>query len=324
MMRGEEQSHLAPDVYTRDLLAELPVLRKIAEIEIRILFNLDSSDMQPHHWVELASVVHEALSIYEGIVIVHGTDTMAYTASALAFLVPGLDRSVVLTGSQAPLTDVRTDGRTNLVDACHLATMRIPEVGIAFDSRLLRGCRATKIDAWGLSAFSSPSCPPLAELGLGVQLAPHILRPRPPEPFDPRIEARVLAVRAFPGLDPKLLLGALASGVRGMVIEAFGVGNVPSLENSLIPVIEAARSLDVPVVIVSQSPRGAVDLSRYGGGVAAARAGAIGAGDMTSEAALTKLMITLGRVTGEGEGEGAGRVQAAREAFSVARVGEMG
>lgn len=324
MMRSGEEDHLAPDVYTADLLAELPVLRKLAEIETRILFNLDSSDMQPHHWVELARAVHEARETYDGIVIVHGTDTMAYTASALAFLVPGLDRSVVLTGSQAPITDIRTDGRANLVDAFHLATLRIPEVGIAFDSKLLRGCRSIKFDAWGLSCFSSLTCPPLAELGLGVQLAQHILPPRAPEPFDPRIEPRVIAVRTFPGLDPRLLLGALNAGVRGIVIEAFGVGNVPTLQNSLIPVIDAARSRDVPVVIVSQSPRGVVDLSRYGGGVAAGRAGAIGAGDMTTEAALAKLMITLGRAASADGSSDGWRTRAAREAFSDSRVGEMG
>jgi L-asparaginase len=307
---------LAPDVYTHDLLTELPVLRKIADIETRILFNLDSSDMQPHHWVELARAVHEALGRYDGFVVVHGTDTMAYTASALAFLLPGLDRAVVLTGSQKPLVDVRTDARANLVDACHLATLRIPEVGIAFDSRFLRGCRATKLDAWGMSAFGSPTCAPLAELGLNVQVAPHVLPPRPPEPFDPRLEPRVLAVRTFPGLDPRLLHGALGAGVRGVVIEAFGAGNVPHLENSLIPVLEDAASRDVPVVIVSQTARGAVDLHRYEGGAAAHRAGAIGAGDMTPEAALTKLMITIGRADGP-------RIVAARTAFATARVGEM-
>src|SRR3954470_9550555 len=216
MMRGGDPAPLAPDVYTQDLLAELPVLRKIAEIETRILFNLDSSDIQPHHWVELAATVHQALPSYDGVVIVHGTDTMAYTASALAFLLPGLDRPIVLTGSQTPLADVRNDARTNLVDACHLATMAIPEVGIAFHSRLLRGCRATKLDAWGMSAFGSPSCPPLAELGLGVHLAPHILPPRPPVPFDPRIDPHILAVRTFPGLNPGLLHGALSAGVCGV------------------------------------------------------------------------------------------------------------
>src|SRR5262249_49209525 len=165
MMQGGDPTPLAPDVYTRDLLAELPVLRKIAEIETRILFNLDSSDIQPHHWVELARLVHAALETHDGVVIVHGTDTMAYTSTPLAFLLPGLDRPVILTGAQTPLSAIRTDARTNLVDACELATKKVPEVGIAFNARLLRGCRATKLDAWGLSAFGSPSCPPLAELG---------------------------------------------------------------------------------------------------------------------------------------------------------------
>jgi L-asparaginase len=325
MMRGGEPHPLAPDVYTRDLVAELPVLRKIAEIESTILWNLDSSDLQPHHWIALAAAVHGALSArdgdrprYDGVVVVHGTDTMAYTASALAFLLPGLDRPVVLTGSQRPLVDVRTDARANLVDACHLATMPIPEVGICFDSRLLRGCRATKLDAWGMTAFGSPSCAPLVELGVGVRVGPHALAARPVEPFDGRIEPRVLVVRMFPGLDPSLLLGALDRGVRGFVFEAFGAGNVPRLENSLIPVIEAAADIDVPVVIASQSTKGVVELGRYEGGSAAAKAGAIGGGDMTSEAALTKLMITLGRA------ESGGRLAAARAAFAVSIVGELG
>lgn len=319
MMRGGDPTPLAPDVYTHDLLAELPVLRKLAEIETRILFNLDSADMQPHHWVEIAATIHGELGRYDGFVVVHGTDTMAYTASALSFLLPGLDRPVVLTGSQKPLTDVRTDARANLVDACHLATLPIPEVGIAFDSRFLRGCRAVKLDAWGMSAFGSPVCAPLAELGISVRIAPHVLAARAAEPFDPRLEPRVLAVRVFPGLDPALLHGALAAGLCGMVIEAFGAGNVPRLENSLIPVIEGARDRDVPIVIVSQTARGAVDLARYQGGSAASDAGAISGGDMTPEAALAKLMVTLGRAAGRGES----RIESARRSFASARVGEM-
>jgi L-asparaginase len=323
MMHGGDAAPLAPDVYTRDLVAELPVLRKIAEIETRILYNLDSSDLQPHHWIELGRAVHDAFfgggPRYDGAVIVHGTDTMAYTASALAFLLPGLDRPVILTGSQAPLGEVRTDARANLVDACHLATMPIPEVAIAFDSQLLRGCRAKKLDTWGMSAFGSPSCPPLAELGIGVDLAPHVLPPRPPAPFDPRIEPRVFLLHTFPGLDPEMLFAILAKDVRGLVIEAFGAGNVPRLENSLVPAIEAATRKGVPVVMVSQSPRGAVDLKRYEGGAAAARAGAISAGDMTSEAALTRLMIELGRA--EGEADVVGHVRAAFAAAGA--LGEM-
>ncbi len=318
MMHGGDPTPLAPDIYMQDLLSELPVLGRIADIETKILFNLDSSNFQPHHWLSIAKSIHEDLIRYDGFVVVHGTDTMAYTTSALAFLLPGLDRPVIFTGAQTPLAHVRSDARTNLVDACMLATMPIPEVGIAFDACLLRGCRATKLDAWGMRAFGSPSCPPLAEFGIDVQLASHILPPRRIAPFDSRIETRVLRTRIFPGLDPLLLMGALVAGVRGMLLEAFGAGNVPHLdENSLIPVIEAAREHDVPVVITSQSPRGKVSLSRYEGGAAAARAGAFGAGDMTSEAALTKLMIMLGRAP---DGE---RVRYCREAFAKATVGEM-
>jgi L-asparaginase len=327
MMSPTQQGALTPDVVTRDLLAELPVLRQIAEIETRLLYALDSADMQPEHWVELARVIDDALPRYDGIVVIHGTDTMAYTASALAFLLPGLDRPVVLTGAQKPLSAVRTDARTNLIDACHVATVGIPEVGVAFSSRLYRGCRVTKMDAWGMNAFGSPCCAALAELGLGVQVAPHVLPARDRAPFDPRLEPRVLALRTFPGLDPSLVRAALDSGVRGIVVEAYGSGNVPRLERSIVGVMREAHDRDVPVVIVSQCPRGAVDLKAYEGGLAAERAGAIGAGDMTAEAALTKLMVTLGRRIAPDAGDGAigatSAIDAARAAFAVATVGEM-
>lgn len=318
MMERADGGSLRPEAYARDIVAELPVLKTVAHIEPRVLYNLDSSDMQPEMWVELASLIHRELDNYEGFVVVHGTDTMAYTASALAYLVPGLDCPVIMTGAQRPLGAVRTDARTNLVDACHVATLDLPEVGIAFDSRIFRGCRATKLDAWSMNAFGSPSSPPLVELGLGVSIASHVLAPRAHGPFDPRIDPRVLCVRAFPGLDPKILAGALDAGVRGMIIEGFGAGNVPRLQRSLVPVIAQATALDVPVVIVSQCPRGAVDLGAYAGGEAAAAAGAIGGFDMTSEAALTKLMIALGRVP-----DGTARIAFARAAFAESWAGEV-
>jgi L-asparaginase len=318
MMKSGTSAPLAPSSYASDLLAEVPVLAKIADVDTRILWQIDSSDMQPEHWIELARTVHAALPSYDGIVVVHGTDTMAYTASALAFLLPDLDRPVILTGSQHPLDRVRSDARQNLVDACQLATMPIPEVGLAFHSKLFRGCRATKLDAWGLDAFASPMCPPLAELGVGEDLGDHILRPRTRRELDDRLEPRVLTVRIFPGLNPRLLLGALDTGVQGLVLQTYGAGNVPTQERSLVPVIERAVSLDVPVVIVSQCLRAQVDLTAYAGGAAALAAGAISAGDMTDEAALAKLMIALGRC-----GKGDGRVRAAHAAFARADLGEM-
>ncbi len=318
MMRGNENAVLAPGDYERDLLTEVPLLNKIADVDTRILMEIDSSDMQPEDWLTIARTIHQEIDNYDGVVLVHGTDTMAYTASALAFLLPDLDRPVIVTGSQRPLERIRSDARQNLIDAFQLATKPIPEVGLAFASKLMRGCRATKLDAWGLDAFHSPMLTPLARLGIGIDLADHILPGRKRTPFDDRLEPRVLAVRLFPGLDPQLLMGAIDSGVRGVVLKAFGAGNVPTLQRSLIPIVEHAQQLDVPVVIVSQCLRARVDLSRYVGGAAAMNAGAIGAGDMTDEAALTKLMVTLGRTDSNSS-----HVAAARQAFASAPLGEM-
>jgi L-asparaginase len=317
MMRSGTSSPLEPSEYARDLVAEVPVLAKIAEVDTRILFQLDSSDMEPRHWIAIAETIHEALPRYDGVVVVHGTDTMAYSASALSFLLPDLDRPVILTGSQRPLDQIRSDARQNLVDAFELATLPIPEVGLAFASKLLRGCRATKHNAWGFDAFLSPNCPPLATLGVSIERGDHVLAPRPRQSFDGRLEPRVLAVRLFPGFDPQLLRAALASGVRGLLVKAYGAGNVPAKDRTLVAAIAEATARDVPVVIVSQCLYAHVDLSRYAGSAAAEKAGAIGAGDMTDEAALTKLMISLGRAGDSG------RVAAVRSAFERSRVGEM-
>jgi len=281
-----------------DLLTQVPDLSSIAEVEVSSLFGLDSGDMQPSHWVTLARTVHDALARDDiaGVVVVHGTDTMSYTASALAFMLGPLPKPVVFTGAQRPLADVRTDARSNLVDATIAASLPVPEVVVAFSSHVLRGCRTIKRDAWAFDAFTSPGCPPLVELGIGVSVAPHVRRASTLRTLDSRLEPRVLAVRVFPGLDPGLCVGAIRSGVRGLVLEAYGTGNLPNLHGStLIPAIEEAASCGVPVVIVSQCPRGHVELLRYAGGAAAARAGAIDGGDMTVEAAIAKLMIALGR-----------------------------
>lgn len=285
---------------SRDLMAEVPSLGRIAEFDTRFLFHMDSANMQPADWLTIARAVHAELPRYDGVVIVHGTDTMAYSASALAMLLGRIPKPVVFTGSQRPLVDVRTDAGQNLVDAAMVATLPVPEICIVNASRALRGARATKRDAWGFSAFDSPNCPPLVELGIGVEIGSHVLSPCALSPFDDRLEPRVLAVRVFPGLDPRLLRGALAAGVRGLVLEAYGTGNLPSLGGSLIPILEEARERSIPVMLVSQCFRGFVALGQYDGGAAAEAAGAIEGGDMTVEAALAKMMVGLGRF-GPGE-----------------------
>src|SRR5262249_36235283 len=163
-------------------------------VSARVLFDLDSGDMQPGHWVDIARAVHGALGeeAFDGVVVVHGTDTMSYAASAVALLLGPLPRPVVFTGAQRPLTEARTYARANLVDAVLAATLPVPEVCIAFASRVLRGVRSIKLDARGLAAFDSPRCGPLAELGVDVDVAGHVRAGGILGPFDGRIEPRVL------------------------------------------------------------------------------------------------------------------------------------
>jgi L-asparaginase len=301
MMKAGDGGVLRTDAYGRDLVTELPILARVADVSTRVLFDLDSGDMEPAHWVEIARAVHAELSSFDGVVVVHGTDTMAYGASAVAMILGELPKPVVFTGAQRPMTEPRTDARANLVDAVFAATLPIPEVSVVFASRVLRGVRSIKQDARGLVAFDSPRCAPLAELGVDVDIARHVRPGGVLADFDGRIEPRVLAVRVFPGLDPALVRGAIRTGLRGLVLEAYGTGNLPNLAGSLIPALDEARARGVPVVVVSQCSRGAVDMRRYAGGAAAAAAGAISGGEMTVEAAIAKTMIGLARYDSPGE-----------------------
>jgi L-asparaginase len=292
--RGSTRPPLAPDRFARELVAEVPELGRLAHIETRILCNLDSSDIGPDEWNALAEEVGAARERADGVVIVHGTDTMAYTAAALSFALVGLDRPVVMTGSQRPLGEVRTDARRNLVDAVDLATRDLPEVGVCFDGRFLRGNRATKGDAWSYSAFGSPNCPPLARLGLDVEIAPHVRRPEGPFRCEPGFDPRVAVLYVTPGMDPAMPWRLVDRGeLRGLVIAAFGTGNVPLRVNSLVPALRQAVEAGVTVLVVTQARTGAVDLGRYLNGAVLGEAGAISGGDMGLEAAVVKLMHAL-------------------------------
>jgi L-asparaginase len=289
--RGRRPTPLAPDAYAEALVSRVPELQQLATVEARILCNLDSSDIGPDEWTALADEVAAARH-HDGVVIIHGTDTMAYTASALSFALGGLDRPVVLTGSQRPLGEVRTDARRNLVDAVDLATRDIPEVGICFDGQLYRGNRATKGDAWSYRAFASPGCPPLARLGLDVEIGDHVRRPRAPFAVDGRFDARVAVCWVVPGMDPKQVARA-GEGARGVVLAAFGVGDIPVRARALAPEVRKLCDAGVTVLVVTQARAGAVDLSLYANGVALAEAGALPGGDLLLEAAVVKLMHAL-------------------------------
>jgi L-asparaginase len=297
-MSARRPTPLSPDAYAQTLLERVPELAELASIETKILYNLDSSDVGPAEWSVMAAEVAAARDTHDGVVIIHGTDTMAYSAAALSFAFDGLDRPVVFTGSQRPLAEVRSDARRNLVDAVDLARLDLPEVGIAFDGRLLRGNRARKGDAWSYGAFTSPACEPLARLGLDVVIAPHVRKPSRSFSLDARFDERVAVAWVAPNLEPAAL-ERLGEGMRGLVLAAFGVGNAPLHARPVAKAVKRLVDRGVDVLIVTQSQSGTVDLSLYENGAALADAGAIGGGDMTIEAALVKTMHALGRFPGD-------------------------
>jgi L-asparaginase len=294
MVGGRPQA-LRPGAFAEALRARVPELSELAHVELELLSNLDSSEVQPEAWQRLARRLYERLPEVDGAVVTHGTDTLSYTASALSFLLPGLNKPVVLTGSQRPLQEVRSDARLNLVDAVTSALKGPKEVTVCFDSHLFRGNRTVKVKVAEYDAFSSPNCPPLGTLGVHTHFSPGLKpvgRPRLLQALEPR----VFLLKIFPGLDPALPL-ALLPHVKGLVVEAYGAGNVPvdaASGRSLLPLFREARARKLPVLVVSQALRNAVELGLYEGGAAILKEGAIDGGDLTAPAAVTKLMCGLG------------------------------
>jgi L-asparaginase len=293
-MTGGRPETLRPAPFAEALRARVPELTELAHVELELFSNLDSSEVQPEAWVRLARRLHRRLPEVDGAVVTHGTDTLAYTASALSFLLPSLRRPVVLTGSQRPLQEIRSDARLNLVDAVTAALKGPREVTVCFDSHLYRGNRTVKVKVAEYDAFASPNFPPLGTLGVHTSFTRGLRATGRPRLLD-RLEPRVFLLKVYPGLDPALPL-ALLPRIRGLVVEAYGAGNVPveaGSGRSLLPVFRAARARRIPVLVVSQALRNAVELGLYQGGAAIRAEGAIDGGDMTTAAAVTKLMHGL-------------------------------
>ena len=285
------------------LLAEIPELQapEMPEVTVREVEGLlDSADMSPRHWLRIAREIGRWVDDYDGFVILHGTDTMAYTTSALAFMLEGLSKPVVVTGSQIPLQQTRTDARANLIGALHIAAeFAVPEVCLFFGQRLLRGCRAVKVNAVGFEAFDSPNFPPLGRAGVDIRIEERLVRPAPPEGTRLHVqgfgEPVVGALRLFPGIPAKVLRNILRPPLQGLVLEAFGVGNGPAGDREFIAALEEGARRDVVIVDCSQCLRGRVDLERYATGRKLRDAGVISGFDMTAEAALAKLFYLLSR-----------------------------
>lgn len=266
---------------------------------------IDSSDMGPDCWVRIVEIIHKNYDRYDGFVVLHGTDTMAHTASALSFMLENLAKPVVLTGSQLPIGKLRTDGKENLITSIEIAAAKnkegrpyVAEVCVLFDDLLLRGNRSTKMCADLFEAFSSPNLPPLAEVGIDIHYNRQILLSPPgegtPLKIHTQLDPNVMVLKLFPGLSRQVVHSILhTEGLRGVVLETYGSGNAPGQE-WFVHEIRSAVERGIIVVNVTQCQVGTVEMQRYETGNRLLRMGVISGYDSTSEAMVAKLMFLLG------------------------------
>lgn len=301
-MKKTEKGYSPISGYFSSALSEIADLRSndVPSWELYEMSELlDSSDMTVTDWNAIAKIIYDNYGGYDGFVVLHGTDTMAYTASALSFILSGVNKPVVLTGSQIPLSEVRSDGRDNLITSLIIAGEGIAnEVCLYFSGKLLRGNRATKMSADDLVAFDSPNYPHLADVGISIRYnySAIMMAQNCALTMTPLSNVPIGVIKVFPGIQFGLFETIMTEKLSGIVLETFGAGNIPGGGGELIPIIRHAFECGSVIAVCSQCPAGSVSLGTYETSSALKRAGAVSGLDMTTEAAVAKLyyLFSLG------------------------------